>query len=202
MRFETRHVLQQPAYNSMYFPGQGVLLARGRTLFGHPWAGVSIGTILLGGRLATARIWTVSYWINSYWGGSVPVPGGALVWGAYPRLAGLSRPVDGLPLGCGLSLMAVSRPFEGLAFAAPVTLAIGSLVVTLAWQDPPRPGHRRQELRAYHNWEPAQHERLKSPATPADVPLIGPHSQMSWCCSQYLPGGRGPAARPRPPTAS
>jgi hypothetical protein len=236
IHFETLHVLQQPTYNSMYFPGQGSFLALGKTLFGHPWAGVLISTALLagaitwmlqgwfppgwallGGCLAVARIGTVSYWINSYWGGSVPALGGALVLGAYPRLRRRAHPVDGLLLGCGLSLMAASRPFEGLAFAAPVVLALGFLVwtrkcspwpalaavavlaltltglgiyfravtgsatltpyqvnqktygwpMTLAWQDPPRPEHRHKELREYYNWELAEHERLKSPATSA-----------------------------------
>jgi hypothetical protein len=237
---ETRHVLQQPTYNSMYFPGQGVFLALGKTLFGHPWAGVLISTALLagaitwmlqgwfppgwallGGCLAIARIGTVSYWINSYWGGSVPALGGALALGAYPRLRRRSHLADGLLLGCGLSLMAATRPFEGLVFAAPVALALGFLVwrrkcspwpilaavpvlaltltclgvyfravtgsatltpyqvnqrtygwpMTLAWQDLPRPEHRHQKLRDYYNWELAEHERLKSPATAAVVLL-------------------------------
>jgi hypothetical protein len=155
VHFETRHVLQQPTYASMYLPGQGAFLALGRKLFGHPWAGVLISTTMLagavtwllqgwfspgwalaGGLLVVARIGVVSYWINGYWGGSVPALGGALVLGAYPRLRHRPRAADGLLLGCGLGLLAASRPFEGLAFAAPVALALGFLV----WTGKCRPG--------------------------------------------------------------
>jgi len=31
----------------MYFPGRGAFPALGKTLFGHPWAGVSASTALL-----------------------------------------------------------------------------------------------------------------------------------------------------------
>jgi hypothetical protein len=101
MHLEGRHILQQPTYNSMYFPGQGAFLALGKILFGHPWAGALASTALLcgaitwmlqgwfspgwalaGGLLAILRIGLVSYWANSFWGGSVPALGGALVLGA------------------------------------------------------------------------------------------------------------------------
>jgi len=145
MHFESRHILQQPTYNSMYFPGQGAFLALGKTLFGHPWAGVLASTALLcgaitwmlqgwfspgwalaGGLLAILRIGLVSYWANSFWGGSVPALGGALVLGAYPRLRQGPRLAHAVLLGAGLALMAASRPFEGLAFALPVAVALGA----------------------------------------------------------------------------
>jgi len=153
MHFESRHILQQPTYNSMYFPGQGAFLALGKTLFGHPWAGVLMSTALLcgaitwmlqgwfspgwalaGGLLAVLRIGLVSYWMNSFWGGSVPALGGALVLGAYPRLRQGPRLAHAVLLGAGLALMAVSRPFEGLAFALPVAVALGTW--TLSRQGP------------------------------------------------------------------
>ena len=144
IHFESRHILQQPTYNSMYFPAQGAFLALGKVLFGHPWAGVLISTALLcgaitwmlqgwfspgwalaGGLLAVLRIGLVSYWINSYWGGSVPALGGALVLGAYPRLRRKPQVLAALLLGAGLALMASSRPFEGLAFALPLAVGLG-----------------------------------------------------------------------------
>src|ERR1700743_3431426 len=39
IHFETIHVTMQPSYTSMYFPGQGLILAAGQVLFGHPWFG-------------------------------------------------------------------------------------------------------------------------------------------------------------------
>ena len=39
IHFETIHVSMLPTYMSMYFPGQGLLLAAGKILFGDPWFG-------------------------------------------------------------------------------------------------------------------------------------------------------------------
>src|SRR5712692_4952200 len=40
--FETYFVLQEPTYSSIYAVGQGLVLALGRMIFGHPWAGVAL----------------------------------------------------------------------------------------------------------------------------------------------------------------
>src|SRR3954468_155923 len=42
--FEAVHVTMQPTYASMYFPGQGLLLALGKVLLGHPWHAVLISS--------------------------------------------------------------------------------------------------------------------------------------------------------------
>ena len=52
--FETFFVLQQPAYCFIYPLGQGMALALGRAIFGHPWAGVL---------LSTAALCSLRYWM-------------------------------------------------------------------------------------------------------------------------------------------
>jgi hypothetical protein len=136
--FDTFHVNQHPTYMSKYPPAQGAALAIGQ-LMGHPWIGVLLSVAamvaaivwalqawvpaswaLLGGLLALCRIGLFGYWMNSYWGGAVSALGGALVIGALGRILKTWRPVDALILGIGESLLANSRPFEGLIFSLPV----------------------------------------------------------------------------------
>jgi len=37
VHFESIHVSMNPTYMSMYFPAQGLALAAGKVLMGHPW---------------------------------------------------------------------------------------------------------------------------------------------------------------------
>src|SRR5580698_429300 len=103
--FESIQITVQPTYMSMYFPAQGLILATGKVLFGHPWFGLLCINVLmcaalcwmlqawlppswalLGGVIAVLRISLFSYWINTYsGGGSVAALGGALLLGAMPR---------------------------------------------------------------------------------------------------------------------
>lgn len=153
IHFETFHVIWHPTYASMYQPGQGVVLALGQALFGHPFWGVwlSIGLMcaaicwmlqgwmtpgwaLLGGLLAVMRLGTFSYWASSYWGGVVAAIGGALVLGALPRMKRKQRLSDALLMGIGLTVLANSRPYEGLVFSLPVA---ASLFVWMLGKDRP-----------------------------------------------------------------
>jgi hypothetical protein len=145
MHFETMHITMKPTYASMFFPANGLILAAGQVLFGHPWYGMLIVTALmcatlcwmlqgwlpptwalLGGLLAVLRIGVFSYWINTYIGaGPVAALGGSLVLGALPRLKKTLRVRDGVLLAIGIVILANSRPYEGLLLCIPVTLVLG-----------------------------------------------------------------------------
>jgi len=143
VHFETFHVNWHPTYASMYFPGQGLFLALGQVVFGHPFWGVwlSAGLMcaavcwalqqwlpsewaLLGGLLVVLRLGTFSYWDNGYWGGAVPAIGGALVLGTVPRLKRSPGIRNALRLGTGAALLLISRPYESLFFLAPIATAL------------------------------------------------------------------------------
>jgi hypothetical protein len=149
--FETFHVIQQPTYASKYPPAQGLALAAGQALFGHAIAGVWLtgallcGAIcwmlfayaparwaLIGGLIAVARFGVSSSWTQSYWGGAVAGLGGALVFGALPRLGTRATVRDAVWLACGAGILANSRPFEGLVAMIPVVVLAAAWVVRRA----------------------------------------------------------------------
>ncbi len=134
VHFESIQITMQPTYMSMYFPAQGLILAAGKVLFGHPWFGLLVINALmcaafcwmlqawlpprwalLGGVLAILRIGLFSYWINTYsGGGSVAALGAALLLGGLPRFIRHTRHRDAIFMAIGISLLALSRPYEGL----------------------------------------------------------------------------------------
>lgn len=90
----------------------------------------------LGGLLAALRMtlpdteWInfrgIGYWGNGYWGGAVAAWGGTLVFGSLRRIISLQGASGTLQscmlsitLGCGLAILANSRPFEGLVISLP-----------------------------------------------------------------------------------
>jgi hypothetical protein len=138
--FESFHITVKPTYMSMYFPAQGLILAAGKILTGHPWYGILLTTALmcgaicwmlqawlpptwalLGGALAILRIGLFSYWIDTYSGaGSVAALGGALVLGALPRLMRGVRLRDSMLMAAGVILLGTSRLYEGMLLCIPV----------------------------------------------------------------------------------
>ena len=143
--FESIHIIQQPTYMSKYPPAQGMILAAGQALAGHPIVGVwiSFGLMcaavcwmlyawvspswaLLGGFLAVIhpQLGIDGYWAQSYWGGAVAATGGALIVGGLRRITHRPRTRDALLLGIGVAVLANSRPYEGLLFSLPAALVL------------------------------------------------------------------------------
>src|SRR3954468_6668831 len=138
--FESFHVLHTPRYASKYPPVQGLFLAVGQRLTGHPivgvWLGLALGSAaicwmlqgvtrprwaLLGGLITALHLHggismgdpanALYSWSQSYWGGGPAMIGGAVFFGALARLVRRPHVGTSLGLGGGLALLANSRPF-------------------------------------------------------------------------------------------
>jgi hypothetical protein len=93
IHFESLHIVQQPTYMSKFPPAQGLILAAGQKIAGHPIFGVwlSFGIMCaavawmlyawvparwaLFGALLTMinpKLGIAGYWAQSYWGGEQP----------------------------------------------------------------------------------------------------------------------------------
>lgn len=156
--FDSFHILTHPVYASKYFPAQGVFLAIGEKLTGHPavglwlssalfcaaavwmleaWVGeASAGWALLGGILMALQYGIFSYWSQSYWGGMAPALGGALFFGAICRLCDRFSWQNSIWLALGLVILANSRPLEGALAALPATfLFLRHLLRNRRWNE-------------------------------------------------------------------
>jgi hypothetical protein len=152
VHFESFNIIQQPTYASKYPPAQGLILAFGQTIAGHPivgvWLSAALGCAaicwmlmawlpprwaLLGGLIATVHP-PILDWSQTYWGGAAAMGGGALTLGAFRRLIPAPRARDAAILGFGMAILANSRPYEG--FVLSVLIAAALLVWALGRNRP------------------------------------------------------------------
>lgn len=141
--FESYHTIQHPTYQSKYPPGQGLALAAGQVLFGHPITGVWMSLAaacaatcwmlqawvpprwaLLGGLLVVFNPQMLVHWGQTYYGGAVAMLGGALVFGALRRIVRRPGWRAAVVLSVGLVLLANSRPYEGLVASLPAAAVL------------------------------------------------------------------------------
>src|SRR5208337_3253483 len=153
--FETIHVTMKPTYQSMYFPGQGLILAASHVVLGNSWIGLLIVSALmcaalcwmlqawlpaswalLGGMIAVLRLGVFSYWTNTYHaGGSLAALGGALILGGLPRLMRTASLRYAVPMGIGVAILVLTRPYEGMLLCLPVGVVLGRWI----WKGKNRP---------------------------------------------------------------
>ena len=199
---ETIYILQRPTYSSIYPIGQAVMFALGKVLTGNPWSGVCLSIALmcaavywmllawtdppwalLGGLLTGLAFGVTSEWMNTYYGGVPGAVGGAIVFGALPRLIRHQTSSAGWLLGAGGGIVFLVRPYECVVIA-------GICLLSILWFIASRrgSGERMRLVRAaahclpailvvlsvtfWHNWSvtgdpwthPLQLERIKQGA--------------------------------------
>ena len=147
--FETFHVNMVPTYQSQYQPAPSLFMALPISLHLSPWWGVWLATGLMAGAICWAlqpiirpryallaaifvgiKYGLFSQYSDSYWGGSVCALGAALALGGFVRVLETARTRDVAWMILGVALLATSRPWEGLMFAAPLALGMLGFVLT------------------------------------------------------------------------
>lgn len=128
------HTIMQPSYASKYPLGSGLLVAVGWMLFGTPlassWMAAGLMAVcvtwmlagvlpqrwaILGGIMISLSPFLQLAWAQSLLHGFLPASGSALLMGGILRLRRRVIFTSALASGCGVGLLAVSRPFEGLS---------------------------------------------------------------------------------------
>jgi hypothetical protein len=151
--FESTYILVSPIYASKYPPGQGLLLAFGQKVLGHPyWAVVIAGALmvylfcwaadawlppqwtLVAAALASGLYFVRHYWFMSYWGGTLAACGGALVVGGLGRILRGKEKGTRASLGGGAIILYLARPDTG----AVLCLAVGGILVVHMLRMPSR----------------------------------------------------------------
>jgi hypothetical protein len=135
--FASMHNIERPTWQMKYPPGLSLILTPG-VLLGIPILGIWLSSSLAIGGLCwmllavLPRRWALvgtlvglfNWWLllrfgQSFLGGAGAMFGGALVLGSVVRLSRNPRRIHGAVLAGGLSLLAVTRPYEGLLLSIP-----------------------------------------------------------------------------------
>lgn len=140
--FEAIHMISFPTYQAKYPPLQGLALATGIRL-GHPilgvWLSSGAATVgcawalskflprvpsLVAAMAAAISFFFTGYWAQSYWGGSIAFLGGALLVGGAKSVVDRPSARGFFTLILGASVLANTRPYEGLVLVALTTLVV------------------------------------------------------------------------------
>jgi len=136
---ETYHVISQPTYQSKYPPGNGLAMAMGQIVSGRPIIGM---WLTLAGSVALA-FWMLRGWVSTVWavsgatvlicnwpitklwglrfyGGAPALFGSCLMLGAAARLSRRPSFLCACLFSCGLLILAITRPYEGLLTSLPI----------------------------------------------------------------------------------
>ncbi len=137
---DTVHVNFVPSYNSMYPPGQPLLLALAWRGLGHPvYANWTLAALLglgawwmlaawvprrwalFGGLLVAMRLGLFGYWAESYMGGALPALCAFLFAGALPRAVRRPSMLAATCAGLALGALFGCRPFEAVVLGVCAT---------------------------------------------------------------------------------